>query len=378
MRPSTVVLLAACSLAWGAPASFAAVAGTPLAALPNAALQLTAYDGYVVFSQRDAAGRWELMAWHAGTIVPLDVPERAVPFDANAGPSAAGAPTVVFSKCAHDPSGREEWGMASGCHVYELALPDGTPRLVRGIYAPGASDTTPAIWMGNIAFARLTRGARAPALYVWDRASGRLRRVGAGPSACEAYAANPPCNTAPKVLAWVQEMSLDGGSLAYQWALPETEQVGGAAFAEIRLDPLEDGRQDAPSRVVFYSIAGGACNGEEGGSPDAVGASVLFVSHRSVCVGEPLESYIGSYATVARKHSYARASPLAVAVAQDHGTTYWIRLTDAFKEKNPQLCKLGPGECEPAPDSYAETCEPALSACTLMRTEDLAGELKPY
>lgn len=338
------------------------VTGKPIAPLPNAALQLTSYGGYVVFSQLDGSGKWQLMAWHKGTISPLDVPERGVPFDANAGPSASGAPTVVFSKCAHDPPLQGGWGKATGCHIYELALPDGTAMLVPGIYARRASDTTPAIWKGNIAFARITPGSSVQALYVWDRASGRLERVGGGPNIC-VFAAR--CDLQPGVVAWAREMSLDSNLLTYQWTLPEAEPGFGAAFAEIRVDPLHAARQDAPSRVVFYSILGGACNGEEAASPDAVGASVLYISHNTICVGEDESPSpaINSYSPATRRYSQARVSSgLAVAVAQDHGATYWIGLTAT----DPQT----------APDEYADTCAPAVSTCTLMQTINLAGKLR--
>ena len=62
-----VLALAMYSLLCGAPASTAAVTGSPIAQLPNAALQLTSYGGYVIFNELDATGRWRLMAWHHGS-----------------------------------------------------------------------------------------------------------------------------------------------------------------------------------------------------------------------------------------------------------------------------------------------------------------------
>jgi len=376
----TILAVAVCSLVCGTSASTAEVTGEPVAQLPNAALRLTAYDGYVIFSELDAQSRWRLMAWHDGSISTLDAPERTIPFDADAGPSADGTPAVVFSKCVHEPPAKPsepgvqappvDWAKASGCHVYELALPDGTPRLVRGIYAASASDTTPAIWMGDIAFARTRPGSRVPTLYVWDHARGRLERVGGGPSSCPAlnatfgspYCIHPP----PHLSAWVDEMSLDGHSLVYQWILPEDdERPFGEPYAEIRVDPLRGGSQDAPSQVVFESILGGACNGEQGGSPDAIDGSVLYIWHNSVC-GEGAEkpvTAIGSYSTASHRHAEARVSSgIAVAVAQDHGTTYWI--TDAVKKASPGF-------------DYSKSCAPAYSTCTLMRTVNLASKLKP-
>jgi hypothetical protein len=252
------------------------------------------------------------------------------------------------------------------------------PRLLRGIYTPLASDSTPAIWRGDIAFARIRSGQRAPRLYLWDHASGRLRELGAGPSACPALGAvfegsfckHPPA----RLSAWVDGMSLDGDALAYQWVLPEDrERLFGAPDAEIRVDPLRAGRQAAPSKIVDLSVPGGACNGEQGGSPDAVGGRVLYSWHFSICENptKPV-SAIGSYAIATGRHSDARVSSgVAVAVAQDHGTTYWIR--DVWK--NASLCH-SQGVCEDE-DYYAETCAPAHSMCTLMRTDNLTSELKP-
>jgi hypothetical protein len=385
-----VLALAMWSWLYGVPSSTAAVSGRPIAQLPNAALQLTSYGGYVIVSELAATGRWHLMAWHHGSTSTLALPERTIPFDASAGPSANGAPAVVFSKCTHEPPARPaspeiqaeppNWSRAAGCHIYELALPNGTPTLVRRLYAASASDSTPAIWRGDIAFARIRSGSRVPSLYVWDHANGRLRRVGGGPSACPALSAvfeGSFCKRPHAHLsAWVEGMSLDSDALAYQWILPQDdENPFGAPVAEIRIDPIRDGRQTAPSQNVYYSIPGGACNGEQGGSPDAVGGSVLYIWHSSVCAnpGKPV-SALGSYAIATRRYSDARVSPgVAVAVAQDHGTTYWIR--DTWNEEE-RLCRSGPRTCV-AEDTYAETCAPAHSTCTLMQTNNLTSELKP-
>jgi hypothetical protein len=359
--------------------------------LPNVALALTSYGGYVVFSQLDAEGRWRLMAWHHGSIASLDVPERSVPFDASAGPSAAGAPAVVFSKCVDEPPAVSQspeaqvqppdWPKARGCQIYELKLPGGAPQLVREIYTRAGSDSTPAIWMGNIAFARMTNAARVPSLYVWDHANGRLSRVGGGPSACPSLGATfgrSFCGHRPAGLsAWVDSMSLGSGGLAYQWILPQDdEQPFGVPDAEVRVDPLRAGRQAAPSQVVYDSILGGACNGEQGGSPDVMGGSVLYVWHLSVC-GKDAEhpvAAIGSYVTATRKHGDVPISPgIAVAVTQDQGTTYWIR--DSSKEAGQPACDSEAATCNDEGFDYFETCAPAHSVCTLMEAHDLVGQM---
>jgi hypothetical protein len=174
---ATVVVLCGAQAASASPQTLASmsstsVAGTPLAALPNAAQKLTAYDGYVVFSQLDSKDQWSLMVWHAGSIKPLPVPARSIPFDAEAGSMANGRPAVVFSKCTADPpfvhhlpedeDPTPEWSKAVGCRIYELPLPAGTPKLITNIHTPGASDSTPAIWRGDIAFASRNDGSRSP------------------------------------------------------------------------------------------------------------------------------------------------------------------------------------------------------------------------
>jgi hypothetical protein len=137
----------------GGSVSGAIAAGTPLAQLPNAAQKLTAYDGYVVFSQYEPSARdWHLMVWHSGSIGPLPVPAQDPP------PPTANE--LQSSEYLREPV----WTDARGCRIYELALPNGSPKLVKGIYKSGASDSTPAIWDGDIAFARLGRRQRRSGL----------------------------------------------------------------------------------------------------------------------------------------------------------------------------------------------------------------------
>ena len=63
--------------------------------------QVSAYGSGVLFSKRDpATGRFKL--WYTETgrpPAPLDVPDRAVPFDADLGPGAHGHFLAVYSRC---------------------------------------------------------------------------------------------------------------------------------------------------------------------------------------------------------------------------------------------------------------------------------------
>ncbi len=81
----------------------AQAADTVLAPAANTA-GITAYGGHVVLSRRDpSTNRWALVRWHAGVVDVLPVPERSVPFDADAGTDAQGQPVVVYSRCSQDP-----------------------------------------------------------------------------------------------------------------------------------------------------------------------------------------------------------------------------------------------------------------------------------
>src|SRR4051794_15090922 len=69
---------------------------------------ISSYAGHVVWSRYDAAlGAFRLMEAHASAAgqvtTALPVAARAVPFDADVGPDANGAPTVVYSRCATEP-----------------------------------------------------------------------------------------------------------------------------------------------------------------------------------------------------------------------------------------------------------------------------------
>src|SRR3954453_12387909 len=98
---------------------------------------VSAYAGHLVWSQYDAAlNVFRLMETHASPsgaqTTALPVPPRAVPFDADIGPDAAGAPTVFSSRAATEPqlagvaqpgpAGLPVWATARGCDVYRFRL----------------------------------------------------------------------------------------------------------------------------------------------------------------------------------------------------------------------------------------------------------------
>jgi hypothetical protein len=390
-RRTLCVIVAIAGLLGGSTSRAVAATSMPLAQLPNAAQKLTAYDGYVVFSQYEAAARdWHLMVWHEGSISPLPVPARDMPFDADAGPAADGRPVLVYSRCAQDPPPptadelqlseylREPvWTDARGCRIYELALPNGSPQLVKGIYAPGASDSTPAIWDGDIAFARLTAGSRDAQVYLWHHSTHRLTVLGAGPGPCHLHFFEKECVAHPRTppSAWVGGMSLDGSLLGYEWIVENGgNPFGEGADPEIRLDPLRAGRQSAPGQVLSTSSASGTCGYAESSSPSVLGSNLFYDTNGGGCESGPEEilSSFTSYSVKTRTWRAARFDPgLVVAIAEDHGTTYWIR-HDLKVFGPPLYCSPGLSACSGEAFTEAQDCSPTHGTCTLMQTNDLA------
>src|SRR3954451_8682286 len=154
---------------------------------------VSAYAGHLVWSQYDPAlAAFRLMETHASTSGPqtaaLPVPPRRVPFDADIGPDARGAPTVVYSRCTTEPqlagvdlpgpAGLPVWATGRGCDVYRYRLGDPAETRDAQINTGSSSEFLPTLWRSRIGFARRyesregTRGVY-PYLYVRGPATER-------------------------------------------------------------------------------------------------------------------------------------------------------------------------------------------------------------
>lgn len=154
-----------------------AVAATPLAVVDEAT-PIRSWSGTTVTSVRDrATGTYALaLLQEDGTLTPLPVAPRRVPFDADVGPGPDGAAVIVYSRCAREAKGF--LGRPAGCSLRLVDPRDGVERPLAETDDPAASETTPTIWRDRVAWVRTRDGRRDARPMVYTRrvqSSSRVR-----------------------------------------------------------------------------------------------------------------------------------------------------------------------------------------------------------
>jgi len=141
---------------------FAGAQATVPIATELRATPLSAYGGILVWSHFNSAkSRYYLRALIGGSVTDLPVPGREVPFDADIGPGRDGRPTVVYSRCAHEPMPESTftelpiWRLARGCDLYRFRIGDQDERRLSSLSRATSSETLPSIWRERIAFTRI-------------------------------------------------------------------------------------------------------------------------------------------------------------------------------------------------------------------------------
>jgi hypothetical protein len=322
---------------------------------------LTAYGGHVVWSQPDpATGLWQLEQWHAGHVARLPVAERAVPFDADAGPDARGRPVVVYSRCRHEPAGGSPrgvyfgtgvWSLARGCDIFETSLRSGTSRRLREISTASASETTPSIWRGAIAFAR--RGPRQHFARVLLHRPGHRRALPlpGGTRYAPWRGQSRPPSGAPDA------MDLGPRVLAFVWLVTDSPVAG---LDERGWELWLDSRRSS-NQLEAATGGSGECDFRGLASPNAVGLGASWLRSTGGCQtpdSPPERSVALAFDWSSHVASQASPEPFAVALARDGATTWLLR---------------APGFVHPGQPPFVvnpQTCEDA-SACVLVRANGL-------
>jgi hypothetical protein len=316
MRPVGTMAIVASALALGT--SVARADEQVIGPAPGAS-GISAYGGWVVWSERDTVtSMWRLMRWHAGQIARLPVPPRSVPFDADAGPDAAGRPVVVYSRCSHDPRdtyyAAADWSEASGCDIYELRLGTQPPRRLNAVSTRSASETTPSIWGNTVVFARLRPSEQTARLLLYRFTNRNTRRLRGGTT---------PTHSAfrGRRAASINQIDLGPRAAAFVWLLDDPAVAG------------NDGREwqlwlDATasrSAVRLSSGEAGECALKEPLSPNAVGLGAEWVESTSNCGDPPDATTIRTFDWSTNGTREASPAGFVLGLARDGATQWQLR-----------------------------------------------------
>jgi hypothetical protein len=326
---------------------------------------ITAYAGQVILSRRDpATSRWALVRWHAGIVDVLPVPERSVPFDADAGSDAAGKPVVVYSRCRQDPTelsgsaGGEDfgagpapdWQTARGCDVYELALTG--PLVEHQLTASNSaqqSETTPSMWRGGLAFARHPDGGGVPQILYLPKGARHSRRLGGGSvQTCSSMCGFPQRHDS------VDQLDAGPARVTYVWRL-SGGSVGGTGIAwELRAGALTGGQ----STLLDDGEISGACGFSLPSAPTAETSDGL-VSYLGA--GSACDATATRFATIdpvtGRRTAATTPGGLAAGAVRDGDTIYWLRSSASATD----VPVPGDGACSVA-DAHCELVASSLPA----------------
>jgi hypothetical protein len=321
MHLRSLLLAGAAALiaALGAPVA-AGAAAAPSTELTTVASDssISAYGGWVVWSEKDPDGAWALVAWHAGAKVRLPAARRTVPFDADVGPGPNGRPTVLFSRCATEASGTGStpWAASQGCRLRALDPATGAERAA-GVPRPaGASDSTPSRWRGRIAFQRRIPGNAVSQVMVYDTRTHRTRtlRHGAVPHHCP-Y--RDGC--ARSIFAGeVGELDLGAKRLAFSWHVTAPSVEGVGVGWEMRIDPLSGGA----GVLVGSGYTSGACGGRAPLSPNVTGTGLWFLNDTVHC--DTIEGIVTSATGLGALSTTHVPDGVAWRIARDGATVYAV------------------------------------------------------
>ncbi|HEX3874043.1 MAG TPA: hypothetical protein VHW26_07845 [Solirubrobacteraceae bacterium] len=349
-----LVLALSAPIAVAAPAQ---AADTVLAPAPATA-GITAYGGQVVLSQIDpTTGKWALMRLQSGVLSPLPVAEQSVPFDADAGPDAAGKPVVVYSRCSVAPSGETgtlspsvDWETASGCQIYELTL-TGTPaeHELTAASTPGKSETTPSIWKGNLAFVRHSAGAPIPTIEYLPVNSNKPRHLGGGSvQLCtQDDTHNVDCGF-KAVHDTVDQLDLGPSGVGYVWNMTGGSVYGVGIAWELRSATLTG----TPSALLDTGLISGTCGFSLPSAPTVTTGSISYLEASAPCDNTVTQFATANPVTGIRALAPATAG-LAAGAVRDGDTIYWLRAS---------------GSATDVPVPASSSCTVADAGCQLVAT----------
>ena len=315
-----IACLALCLL--GAAAPQARASHTVAAVTAN--VPISGYGGWLVWSVRAGTG-WGINALHAGKVAALPVARRDQPFDLNLGTDSTGRTVVTFSRCATspglDPEGRTAPWTGAGCHVDALDVLTGHETVLQIPHPKGSSDTTPSMWMGDVAFAR-----RDPAhgevsqVLLYNHHTHKLRTLlhGAFPMDC------PHCRGA------VQGLDFKSRLVSFLWWIDTEPKVSlGQGYWEVRADSLPTGA----SALIDSGFVGEACTGNADlvvpAVPSSAGNRVFYSDYVSTCY--QVEVTLVDAAPIGKSASVGTLAAEALQIAKAGSSVYALVAGSAYQ-----------------------------------------------
>jgi hypothetical protein len=215
---------------------------------------IAAQDGRVVWSTYDPATRRFALTQHFdGITSTVPVAPRRVPFDADLGPGPNGETIATYSRCRREAMERPDmrgpsfgvphYQFARGCDLFAFEFDRGREIRLRGVSTRGASEYLPAIWRGQIAFARSYasrhgRRSRVPRIYLASlNRSADARRIRTGPP-----------GKAPGPI--VSSLDLRGSRLTFLWRYFPRPRRGRQAFLDVFQVRLARKRRQRTSKAI--------------------------------------------------------------------------------------------------------------------------------
>jgi len=288
---------------------------------------------------------------------PLDVAPRRQPFDVNVGTTATGAPVVTFSRCTKTPTAAFFGEIAplsgGGCRVHVLNLKTLAETVPAIPHPSGTSDTTPSMWHGRVAFARLdpAHHQQVQQVLLWTPGHRSLAALphGAVPTDCP-FRGGCAGMTRSGV---VEGLSYDGRLVSFLWE-PIAPGVVGDAGWEVRADNVSSGR----STLVSSGFAGEVCTGGDdlaAPSPPVLdGYTVSLVALEADCyvfnsVFGQMNTTLAGNGTPAGNGAFADLPGVVIGIAQDASTFYVVEAPRPTDETDPDCTAAAPCEIEPIP-----------------------------
>lgn len=292
-----------------------------------------------------------------GAVKALPVAPRPEPFDVNVGTDAQGKPVATFSRCTHTPKSEDDGSGVlgesmltlapeAGCCLHAFNLVSGRERALPIAHPAHSSDTTPSMWHGEVAFARMTAAREdISQVVLWSPRHGhKLRVLPAGeiPSSC---VRNVRCHGEP-VEAVVQGLDLDADVVTFLWSIKAPGILGHEDW-EIRVDNIAGGHGSlAGSGFLGEACVSGGLELALPETPISVGAGVLFSEFRRSACYQHLASSLHSYRTGAAHPSTGPLPGNVLGLAKGGSALYALLAATPSFESDPGCSATTPCELE--------------------------------